>query len=56
VFTPTPSTYATLMYATGTDPFTGKPIFVERNPEKRQRQKTAVTGAAPRRTPGNRRR
>ncbi len=29
VFTPTPSTYSTLMYYTGTDPFTGKPVFVE---------------------------
>ncbi|MFH1984528.1 MAG: YgiQ family radical SAM protein [Pseudomonadota bacterium] len=48
VFTPTPSTYATLMYATGCDPFTGAPIFVEKDPVKRQQQKGAVTGETPR--------
>ena len=33
-FTPTPMTYSTLMYATGTDPFTGKAIRIE-HPQKR---------------------
>ena len=43
IFTPTPSTYATLMYCTGQDPFTGKPLFVEKDPAKKQRQKDMVT-------------
>ncbi|MCA1794171.1 MAG: YgiQ family radical SAM protein [Desulfobacteraceae bacterium] len=43
IFTPTPSTYSTLMYYTGQDPFTGKPLFVEKDPAKKQRQKDIVT-------------
>ncbi|HUS50328.1 MAG TPA: DUF3362 domain-containing protein, partial [Candidatus Paceibacterota bacterium] len=31
IFTPTPSTYSTLMYYTERDPFTGKAIYVEKN-------------------------
>jgi len=38
-FTPTPMTVSTEMFATGRDPRTGKKIFVERNLEKKQRQK-----------------
>jgi len=45
VFTPTPSTYSTLMYYTGLDPFTRQPLFVEKNPGRKQRQKEIVTGA-----------
>lgn len=44
VFTPTPSTYSTLMYYTETDPFTGRPIFVEKDLQRKARQKTIVTG------------
>jgi uncharacterized radical SAM protein YgiQ len=44
VFTPTPSTYATLMYATGRNPFSGEKLFVEKHPAKKQQQKQAVTG------------
>jgi len=44
VFTPTPSTYATLMYWTERDPFTGKPCFVEKTERGRERQKQAVLG------------
>ncbi len=44
VFTPTPSTYASLMYYTEKDPFTGKPLFVEKNPAAKQRQKEVITG------------
>lgn len=44
VFTPTPSTYSTLMYATGKNPFTGDPVLVEKNPARRQRQKDAAVG------------
>ena len=42
IFTPTPSTYSTLMYYTGRDPFTGKLIFVEKNLKKKERQKEIV--------------
>jgi len=43
IFTPTPSTYSTLMYYTELDPFTLKPIFVEKDPIKKQKQKDIVT-------------
>ena len=39
IFTPTPSTWSTLMYATETDPFTGEHIFVEKDPLRKQKQK-----------------
>ena len=39
IFTPTPSTYATLTYYTELDPFTLKPVFVEKNMNKKIRQK-----------------
>ena len=39
VFTPTPSTYSTLMYWTERDPFSGKACFVEKNVRGRERQK-----------------
>ena len=45
IFTPTPSTFSTLMYATGIDPFSGAPIFVERDRAKKERQKQLVTGS-----------
>ena len=44
IFTPLPSTYSSLMYFTGIDPFTGRKIFVERNTAKKQRQKDIVVG------------
>jgi len=43
VFTPTPSTYSTLMYYTELDPWTRQPIFVEKDPIKKQKQKDVVT-------------
>ena len=43
VFTPTPSTYSTLMYYCECDPWTLKPIFVEKDPIKKQKQKDIVT-------------
>ena len=43
IFTPTPSTFSTLMYYTGLDPFTLKKIFVERNPQGKEKQKQVVT-------------
>ncbi len=43
IFTPTPSTYSTLMYYTEVDPFTGRKIFVEKDINKKYKQKEAVT-------------
>jgi uncharacterized radical SAM protein YgiQ len=43
VFTPTPSTYSSLMYYTGIDPFSGKTLFVEKDPIRKERQKKIVT-------------
>lgn len=42
IFTPTPSTYSTLMYYTEIDPFTGKAIYVEKNLKKKGKQKEIV--------------
>jgi uncharacterized radical SAM protein YgiQ len=42
IFTPTPSTYSTLMYYTELDPFSLKPIYVEKDPIKKQKQKDIV--------------
>lgn len=42
IFTPTPSTYSTLMYYTEIDPFTGKKIFVEKDINKKIKQKDIV--------------
>ena len=44
IFTPTPSTYSTLMYYIERDPFTGKAIYVEKNLKKKGRQKEIVVG------------
>lgn len=47
IFTPTPSTYSSLMYYTELDPFTRKPIFVEKDPQRKERQKMIVTQKGP---------
>ncbi len=39
IFTPTPSTYSTLMYYTELNPFTGEKLFVEKDMGKKERQK-----------------
>jgi len=44
IFTPSPSTYSTLMYWTERDPFTGKPCFVEKTFRGREKQKQVLTG------------
>ncbi len=44
IFTPTPSTYSSLMYYTEMDPFTRQPIFVEKSLAGKNRQKQIVTG------------
>lgn len=43
VFTPTPSTYSTLMYYTEINPFTNKRVFVEKDNGRKQKQKDIVT-------------
>jgi uncharacterized radical SAM protein YgiQ len=43
IFTPTPSTYSTLMYWTGRDPFSGKQLYVERKIKGKVRQKNALS-------------
>jgi radical SAM superfamily enzyme YgiQ (UPF0313 family) len=42
IFTPSPSTFSTLMYYTGINPFTGKKIFVEKKPAGKQKQKDLI--------------
>jgi len=42
VFTPTPSTYASVMYYTEKDPFTGETIFVEKNIANKVIQKEII--------------
>jgi uncharacterized radical SAM protein YgiQ len=44
IFTPTPSTWSTVMWWTGENPFTGERCFVERDSRKRERQKEVLTG------------
>ena len=44
IFTPTPSTYSSLMYYTEMDPFTYEPVFVEKRLGRKQRQKEIVVG------------
>jgi len=46
IFTPTPSTYSSLMYWTGIDPATGRKIFVEKDAVKKQNQKDIVVHGA----------
>lgn len=43
IFTPTPSTYASVMYYTEKDPFTDAPIFVEKSISGKVAQKEIVT-------------
>ena len=42
IFTPTPSTYSSLMYYTELDPFTGEKIFVEKEIARKERQKNML--------------
>ncbi len=43
IFTPTPSTYSTLMYYTELNPFTLEAIYVEKDINRKQKQKDLVT-------------
>jgi len=47
IFTPTPSTYSSLMYWTGIDPATGGKIFVEKDAGKKQKQKDIIVPHSP---------
>jgi uncharacterized radical SAM protein YgiQ len=42
IFTPAPSTYGSLMYYTGLDPFTGQRLSVEKKSSGRERQKKVM--------------
>ena len=42
IFTPTPSTWSTLMYYTGRDPFSGKDLFVERDMGRKTKQRNVI--------------
>ncbi len=50
IFTPTPSTFSTLMYYTGIDPFAMVPVFVEKDPRAKEKQKQIITRNAEGRT------
>jgi len=43
VFTPLPSTWSSVMYYTEKNPFTGKKIYVEKDMNRKQRQKDMLT-------------
>ncbi len=43
IFTPTPSTYSSLMYWTEMDPFTLEPLFVEKDLDRKRKQKDIIT-------------
>jgi uncharacterized radical SAM protein YgiQ len=43
IFTPTPSTYSTLMYYTEMNPWTGEKLFVEKNIGRKEKQKKLIT-------------
>ncbi|MFZ7126771.1 MAG: YgiQ family radical SAM protein [Desulfobacterales bacterium] len=53
IFTPTPSTWSSLMYHTGRDPFSGEPVFVEKTLKGKTRQKQLITGKPDRRAKGS---
>jgi len=44
IFTPTPSTWSTVMWWTGENPFAGGTCFVEKDARRQERQKEALTG------------
>lgn len=51
IFTPLPSTWSALMYWTERDPFTGKPLYVEKSVGGKERQKEILTGGKEPSTP-----
>ncbi len=55
IFTPLPSTYSALMYYTERDPFTGKRLFVEKDINRKKKQKDILTRKSARKKPRTRR-
>ena len=51
IFTPTPGTASTVMYATGRDPATGRAVFVEKRPEFKRLQKALILHHLPQNAP-----
>ncbi|AII61526.1 YgiQ family radical SAM protein [Dehalococcoides mccartyi] len=47
IFLPAPSTYSSLMYCTGIDPFSKKPVFVEKDPQNKDQQKNIAVAKQP---------
>lgn len=47
IFTPLPSSWSSVMYWTGRDPFTGEKLFVEKDPRGKQRQKEILISKEP---------
>ncbi len=43
IFTPTPSTYSSVMYWTEMDPWTLEPMFIEKDPNRKRKQKDIIT-------------
>lgn len=43
IFTPTPGTWSSVMYYTGLDPWEKKPLFVEKDNGKKEKQKSILT-------------
>ncbi|MDT8323974.1 MAG: YgiQ family radical SAM protein [Bacteroidota bacterium] len=54
IFTPTPGTWASVMYHTGKNPFTGEDLFVEKGLRGKRAQKEILTGNAGRPRPSSR--
>ena len=52
IFTPTPSTWASVMYYTEKNPFTGERLFVEKNGAAKERQKQRIVGGVARKKTG----
>ncbi len=45
IFIPAPSTYSSVMYYTGRNPFNGKSIFVEKETKHKEKQKKLITNS-----------
>jgi uncharacterized radical SAM protein YgiQ len=46
IFTPLPSTWSTVMYYTGLNPFTGEEIYIERDVRGKEKQKKVIVSIA----------
>ena len=50
-FYPTPGTASTVMFATGIDPFTGKKVYVARDPREKKLQRALLQYGKPENAP-----